>query len=124
MSALTQTTNPAYDFMKTVCDAIQTIEQEYASYLFAKYIKPTVAPEAIEEHKTKYMNTLFIKRSPCQQIHIFKWNSTKLPGQMQTMLLTRKHFRQRKRTMAIQMNLDATLLNRIGHTLNGVKAKQ
>jgi hypothetical protein len=64
MATATHVPNPAYDFMKTVCEALQTIEQEYAVYLFAKYIKPTVALEAIEEHKTKYMNTLFIKKKP------------------------------------------------------------
>lgn len=64
MASATQAPNPAYEFMKTVCDSIQTIEKEYAVYLFAKYIKPTVAPEAIEEHETKYMNTLFIKKKP------------------------------------------------------------
>lgn len=64
MASATQASNPAYEFIKVVCAAIQTIEKEYAVYLFAKYIKPTVAPEAIEEHETKFMNTLFIKKKP------------------------------------------------------------
>ena len=47
MASAAQTTNPAYEFMKTVSDSIQTIEKEYAVYLFTKYVKPTLLTQSI-----------------------------------------------------------------------------
>ena len=67
MASASQTTNPAYEFMKTVSDSIQTIEKEYAVYLFTKYVKPTLITQSStsqEEHESKFMNTLFIKKKP------------------------------------------------------------
>ena len=57
--------NPAYEYLKEVCDSIQTIEKEYAAYLFSKYVKPTLLTQSEisqEEHESKFMNTLFIKK--------------------------------------------------------------
>jgi hypothetical protein len=62
--ASAQTPNPAYEYMKTVCTSIQTIERQYAAYIFAKYVKPTISPTEQEEQETKCMNTLFIKNKP------------------------------------------------------------
>lgn len=67
MASATQAPNPQHEFMKEVCDTICTIEKQYASYIFEKYIKPTLSslsPIEQEEHETKYMNTLFIKKKP------------------------------------------------------------
>lgn len=67
MASASQGPNPAYEFMKTVCDTIQSIEKEYAVYLFAKYVKPTLLTQSStsqEEHESKFMNTLFIKKKP------------------------------------------------------------
>lgn len=56
--------NPEYEFIKTVCNSIQIIEKEYATYLFSKYVKATLPPTNQEEQETKFMNTLFIKKKP------------------------------------------------------------
>lgn len=64
MTSSVQTTNPAYEYLKEVCDTISAIERQYAAYIFAKYVKPTLTPAEQEEQETKCMNTLFIKKKP------------------------------------------------------------
>lgn len=56
--------NPAYEYLKEICDTISTIERQYAAYIFAKYIKPTITSTEQEEQENKCMNILFIKKKP------------------------------------------------------------
>lgn len=59
MDSFPDITRTAYDFVKAVAMSIQTIETQYATYLFAKYICDS-QPIHPEQHE-KFMNTLFIK---------------------------------------------------------------
>lgn len=64
------TPNLQYEFIKTVCESIQTIEKEYALYIYKKYITPTLVADqqtmcdTQDEHLSKFMNILFIKKKP------------------------------------------------------------
>lgn len=50
--------------LKAVTTRLQAFERRYASYLFTKYIMPSLAPDNIEMETERYMGLIFIKKRP------------------------------------------------------------